>query len=270
MRAASGDHPLPVLGPVGPRFRRRLAVVAALAFALSVITGPATSFVFLYAQNVLHQPGFVTAAMVVGAGAAGLAGLWSAGGRPTTWGRRPTGAVALVGLAGFGTLTYAGSRPALVCGYILGILAGSVLAPSVGALLTELFPTSVRASVAGWWVAAGVVGAVAGLVLFGAVADVGNRFGLAAVGHLRPGRPGRRPVLARPRDPGQGARRRRRGRRPQLAGLSRLFPWSAKGRPGGQGRHEPETGRVRSAVGVVLAEHPSEHVRHLAQGRHAG
>ena len=33
---------------------------------------------------------------------------------------------------------------------------------------------------AGWWVAAGVLGAVAGRVEFGAVADVGDRFGLAA------------------------------------------------------------------------------------------
>jgi hypothetical protein len=47
-------------------------------------------------------------------------------------------------------------------------------------LLTELFPTSVRASVAGWWVTAGVLGAVGGLVVFGTVADVGNRFALAA------------------------------------------------------------------------------------------
>jgi len=87
----------------------------------------------------------------------------------------------MVGLAAFSTLTYTGSRPALVVGYILGVLAGSVLAPPTGALLAELFPTSVRASVAGWWVAAGVLGAVSGLVVFGAVADIGDQFGLAAV-----------------------------------------------------------------------------------------
>jgi MFS family permease len=49
----------------------------------------------------------------------------------------------------------------------------------MGTLLTELFPTSVRASVTGWWVTSGVLGAVLGLVVFGAVADVGNRFALA-------------------------------------------------------------------------------------------
>jgi MFS family permease len=178
--AGAADHPLPVVGPVGPRFRSRLAVVCGLALAVSVITGPANSFVFVYAQNVLHQPGGVTAVMVVAAGAAGLGGLLAGRWLTDHVGRRPTGTVAMVGLAGFGTLAYNGSRAALVVGYVLGVLAGSILAPAVGSLLAELFPTSVRASVAGWWVAAGVVGAVAGLVLFGAVADIGDRFGLAA------------------------------------------------------------------------------------------
>jgi MFS family permease len=176
----AAERPLPVLGAVGPRFRRRLLVVAALAFAISVITGPATSFVFLYAQNVLHQRGYVTAAMVVGAGLSGLIGLLAGRWLADRIGRRPTATCAMVVLSFMGVLTYGGSPPALICGYILGVMAGSVLAPSVGALLTELFPTSVRASVAGWWVAAGVLGAVAGLVVFGAVADVGNRFQSAA------------------------------------------------------------------------------------------
>jgi len=148
--------------------------------AVSVISGPANSFVFVYAQNVLHQPGGVTAVMVVAAGVAGLAGLLAGRWLTDHVGRRPTGTLAMLGLAGFGTLAYGGSRPDLVVGYVLGVLAGSILAPAVGSLLAELFPTSVRASVAGWWVGAGVVGAVGGLVLFGAVADAGDRFALAA------------------------------------------------------------------------------------------
>jgi len=31
---AESDHPLPVLGAVGPRFRRRLAVIVVIAFAV--------------------------------------------------------------------------------------------------------------------------------------------------------------------------------------------------------------------------------------------
>jgi len=67
-------------------------------------------------------------------------------------GRRPTAAVAMVGLAGFGALAYGGSRPALIVGYVLGVLSGSVLAPAVGSLLAELFrPQSVHRSPGGGW-----------------------------------------------------------------------------------------------------------------------
>jgi MFS family permease len=95
-------------------------------------------------------------------------------------GRRPTTTVAMVGIAGFGVLLYSGGSVDLVAGYVLGTLSGGVIAPALGALVIEVLPTSVRASVAGWFIVAGVLGAVAGLVLFGAVADVGNRLSLAA------------------------------------------------------------------------------------------
>jgi MFS family permease len=179
--AAGSGHPIPVLGAVAPAFRRRLAVIVALAFAVSVITGPANSFVFLFAQNFLHQPGIVTAAMVVGAGLAGLAGLLAGRWLADQVGRRLTGALAMVTVALFAVVTYTGSAAALLAGYILGVFAASVFAPAAGSLVNELFPTSVRASVAGWSLAAGVLGAVTGLVVFGAVADTGHRFAVAGL-----------------------------------------------------------------------------------------
>ncbi|MGB7051992.1 MAG: MFS transporter [Acidimicrobiales bacterium] len=179
--ARAGDTPaIPVLGAVAPRFRRRLAVVVALAFAVSVITGPADTFVFLYAQNIVHLSGLITAAMVAGAGVTGLGGLLAGRWLADHVGRRPTGALGMVGIAVCGVVTYSGPKTLLVAGYVLGIFAGALLGPAGGALLNELFPTSVRASVAGWWLLSGVVGAVVGLLLFGAVADIGNRFSLAA------------------------------------------------------------------------------------------
>jgi MFS family permease len=96
-------------------------------------------------------------------------------------GRRLTGALAMVAVAMFAALAYTGSAAALLAGYILGVFAGSVFAPAAGSLVNELFPTSVRASVAGWSLAAGVLGAVTGLVVFGAVAGTGNRFGMAGL-----------------------------------------------------------------------------------------
>ena len=77
--------------------------------------------------------------------------------------------------------TYTGSALALVAGYILGVFAAAVFAPAAGSLVNELFPTSVRASAAGWSLAAGVLGAVTGLVVFGAVAGAGDRFAVAGL-----------------------------------------------------------------------------------------
>jgi MFS family permease len=152
---AAGDHPTPILSA-------------------------ANSFVFLYAQDVLHMAGYVSALMVVAAGVSGGLGLLAGRWLGDRIGRRPTCSMALVAIALTATFAYSGATSALVAGYILGALSGGLLAPSLGALLTELFPTSVRASVTGWSVTAGVVGAVCGLLVFGAVADVGNRFALAA------------------------------------------------------------------------------------------
>lgn len=179
--ASVRDRPLPIVGAVGSHYRRRLAVVALLAFTISVITGPANSFVFLYAQDIVHQPGYVTAVMVVAAGASGLIGLVVGQFLADRVGRRLTAAAGMVGIALFGVLAYSGSEAALTVGYVLGVCTGSVLAPAIGALVNELFPTSVRASVAGWWIAAGVAGAAVGLVAFGAVSDIGSRFELASL-----------------------------------------------------------------------------------------
>jgi MFS family permease len=179
--AAGSEHPIPVFDAVARPFRRRLLVIVVLSFAVSVITGPANSFVFLFAQNFLHQRGIVTAGMVVGGGVAGLAGLLAGRWLADRVGRRLTGALAMVSVALFATLTYAGSASALLAGYILGVFAGSVFAPAAGALVNELFPTSVRASVAGWYSAAGVLGAVTGLVAFGAVADAEHLFAVAGL-----------------------------------------------------------------------------------------
>jgi MFS family permease len=78
-------------------------------------------------------------------------------------------------------LAYSGSAPALVTGYILGVFAASIFAPAVGTLTTELFPTAVRASVVGWTLASGVLGAVAGLIVFGAVTRAGHPFAVAGL-----------------------------------------------------------------------------------------
>jgi MFS family permease len=177
---AEAEHPTPILAAIGPPYRGRVALLALVGFAVSVISGPANSFVFLYAQDVVHLAGYVVALMVAGSGITGLLGLLTGRWLADHVGRRPTCSVALVAIAATGAVCYSGSRPALVAGYLVAVFLASVFAPAVGSLLTELFPTSVRASATGWWTVAGVLGAVVGLVSFGAVADVGNRFAAAA------------------------------------------------------------------------------------------
>ncbi len=162
----------PVLGPVARPYRRRLLVVALLAMCIAVVTGPANSLVFIYAQNFLHLGGIVTSGMVVAAGAVGLGGLFVGRWLADRLGRRPTVAMSMAGMAVFGLVAYTGSAWALFFGYVAGVTCGAVFAPAGGSLANELFPTSVRASVTGWYIAASVVGAVVGLLAFGAAADV--------------------------------------------------------------------------------------------------
>jgi MFS family permease len=179
--AAAAEHRVPVLGAVGPLYRWRLLTVASIAFAVAVVTGPANSFIFVYAENVLKMSRAQTGVMVVVASVFGLSGLLLGRYLADRVGRRPTGAFAMMAMALTGILAYSGSRTALVVGYEIAVLSASTFAPAAGALANELFPTAVRASVAGWNVAASVAGAVVGLLLFGAIADVDNRFAVGAL-----------------------------------------------------------------------------------------
>ena len=171
----------PVLGRVPPALRPRLWLLAALAFAIAFVTGPVNTFLFVYAENALGISRSSTAAMVLAAGPVGLVGLLIGRWAADRLGRRVTaaGTQAMVALAGM--LTYSGSRAAVAGGYLLAVLVASAYAPSFGALGAELFPTVARATAAGWLVAAGVLGAVAGLVAFGLLTDALDSFATAAV-----------------------------------------------------------------------------------------
>jgi MFS family permease len=171
----------PVLGRVPPGLRPRLWLLAALAFAIAFVTGPVNTFLFVYAENALGMSRSSTAAMVLAAGPVGQVGLLIGRWAADRLGRRVTaaGTQAMVALAGM--LTYSGSRAAVAGGYLLAVLVASAYAPSFGALGAELFPTVARATAAGWLVAAGVLGAVAGLVAFGLLTDALDSFATAAV-----------------------------------------------------------------------------------------
>ncbi len=168
-------------GAVPTRFRARLALLASLGFAAAFVTGPATTLLFVYVENVLGLAPSTAAWAVPVAGLGGLAGLvlgrWAA----DRIGRVPTLVVAQAGIAIAGALTYSAGIPGAIGGYIGSISAQAALGPAIGVLGVELFPTSTRASAAGWFQAAGVLGAVAGLITFSLLVDVFGSFTPAAL-----------------------------------------------------------------------------------------
>jgi MFS family permease len=177
-RDASAPH---LLSRVPAAFRDRLGLLFTLTFAFAFIQGPATSLLFVYTESVLDLPRSATALMVVAAGVIGLGGLLAGRWASDHLGRRRTAATTQILTALAGMLTYSGSATAAVSGYLVSILAMSAFAPAVGALAAELFPTRVRATVAGWISVAGVLGAVTGLVTFGLLADGLQSFSHAAI-----------------------------------------------------------------------------------------
>jgi MFS family permease len=172
----------PSMARVPSSHRGRLAVLSVVAFASGFVTGPVATFLFVYAENVLDVSSAVTGALVVAAGLAGLAGLVVGRWLADRLGRRPAAGGALVLMAAAGVVTYSGSVPALAAGYLAGVFFGAAYGTPALALTAELFPTSVRAGVAGRLVVAGVLGATSGLWLAGSVADaLGSFTGAMAV-----------------------------------------------------------------------------------------
>jgi MFS family permease len=170
-----------ILGRPAAALRPRLWLLTVLIALLGFVTGPANALMFVYSESVLGLPRSATAAMVAAAGVLGLGGLLAGRWAADRLGRRSTAGTtqALIALAA--VLTYSGPAAAAITGYLLAIFAASVFAPAMGALSTELFPTSVRATVAGWLSVGGVVGAVCGLIAFGLLVTALNSFLVAAI-----------------------------------------------------------------------------------------
>jgi MFS family permease len=168
----SKEAPLARLGAVPSEARGRLAIVMIVAFTIGVITGPAGGFTFVYAEGILKMSPAQVAAIVTVSGVAGLAGLLASRSLAGTLGRRWTVALGVVMTAVVSTYAYSGGRVSFVVGYILAVGAGGLLSPAMTAISTEIFAHRFRATSAGWITVAGVVGAVAGLALFGWVGDV--------------------------------------------------------------------------------------------------
>ncbi len=176
----SEEHPAR-LGRVEHEWRRRLWAAGLVVAALSAISGPANGFTFVYGENVLHfTPARVTLVLVASS-VSGLGGLLLA----HQVGRRGSRALGvalgfLVTVVG-SVVAYSGSRPGFVVGYLIGVGAAGFVTPLLGAMSTEIFPRSQRATTSGWLVVFSVAGALSGLVVFGAIADATHGSGASVL-----------------------------------------------------------------------------------------
>ncbi len=180
--AAGQVHPqagLPGRVPAG--HAANLGRLVAITAGLAVATGPGFTYVFLFGEGILGFSPGTMAVIVLLAGPVGLVGLLLGRWLADAAGRRPAIVVGLVGIAIGFAAAYQGTQGLLVFGYLSGILAGAAIGPGLGAVSAELFPTSIRATVAGWLAASGVVGAVIGLAAFGTLADMMGFGGAALV-----------------------------------------------------------------------------------------
>ena len=159
------------LGSIPRHLRGRLAVIAVVSFTVGMITGPANGFTFVYGEGVLRLSPSVVAGVVTASALSGLAGLLLGRRLAQTIGRRGTVAIGVLALAATSAYAYSGGRLNFEIGYFLGIGAAGLLAPAASALSTEIFPHTFRATSAGWAGVAGVLGATAGLALFGWIGD---------------------------------------------------------------------------------------------------
>lgn len=167
------------LGKVPAPLRPRLLLLAVLGVALAFASGPVNGLLFLYAERIVGLAPSTTAVVVLAAGPVGLAGLLTGRWAADRFGRRVTAATAQVAVGLAGIATYRGGATTAIAGYLVSICASGAFGPAAAALAAELFPTSARATAAGWLTVSGVLGAVAGLLAFGALADA-QGFAVAA------------------------------------------------------------------------------------------
>ncbi len=179
--ARSPDHVTGLPGAVPAPHVAPLARLVLVTGGLAVATGPGFTYVFLFGEGILGLSPGTMAVIVLLAGPIGLVGLLAGRWLADAMGRRPGVIVGLLGTAVGFSSAYQGTPVLLVVGYLVGIMAGAAIGPGLGAMSAEVFPTRIRATVAGWLAAAGVIGAVIGLAAFGALADLVGFGGAALV-----------------------------------------------------------------------------------------
>ena len=152
---------------------RRLVLLAVASFLLLVFAAPASQFQndFLKDQQGYSAVG-ITLFTLLTSTPAGI-GIFVAGRLADTRGRRPVGAIGLLGGTAFMVLAYHSTGATLWASSVAGTVIGS-LTVALGVYGPELFSTRNRARANGLIVTLGVAGSATGLIIVGMLSD---RFG---------------------------------------------------------------------------------------------
>lgn len=173
--------PVSLPGRVPRRYLGRVVLLAVLTGTLTLATGPGFTLFFVYGEQILGASPLFLSMLVLGAGPTGLLGILAGRWAADTIGRTRTATIAMASTGVAIAMIYAGDTMLLSVGYLLALATSSAFAPPTGALVAELVPTRIRATVAGWETIAGVVGAAIGLLSFGVIADLTGGFDAAAL-----------------------------------------------------------------------------------------
>jgi len=168
--------------------RRRLVLLATVAFAGNIFVAPASFFQNRYLTDVHDFSGGMIGLFSIAVGTPAGIGLILGGRIADTSGRRRLIAVALPVSTAALVGAYSVGGPALWGLSLLGGIVASSAYPALAVYRTELFPTNNRSRAAGLVTASALIGGIFGLVATGALLDGDWAYGwvmaLMGVGQL--------------------------------------------------------------------------------------
>jgi MFS family permease len=167
---------------------RRLALLAAVAFAGNIFIAPASFFQNRYLADVRDFSGGMIGIFSIAVGTPASIGLILGGRMADSSGRRRLIAVALPISTAALVGAYAVGGPPLWALSLIGGILGSAAYPALAVYRTELFPTGNRSRAAGLVTAAALGGGILGLLATGRLLDADWSYGrvmaLMALGQL--------------------------------------------------------------------------------------
>jgi putative MFS transporter len=161
---------------LGRDLRVRFLALNLAAASASIAASPAFAFASYHATHAFDWSPSEVSAMIIAGGALGVSGWFFFGRLADSFGRRGTGAVALVFGAVSAVAFYQTSW--LVPAFAALVFTDAGASIALNALGTELFPTHLRATAKSWVTNSAIVGAMVGLAIVGLASA---RFGAAAV-----------------------------------------------------------------------------------------